>query len=58
MWTFLRRISLTQWILIGMGLGTLVGWAWPGFAMSLRPLSTTFLRMPSSNPLGNSLRSA
>jgi len=48
MWTFLRRISLTQWILIGMGLGTLVGWAWPGFAMSLRPLSTTFLRMIKS----------
>jgi proton glutamate symport protein len=48
MWTFLRRISLTQWILIGMGLGTLVGWAWPDFAQSLRPLSTTFLRMIKS----------
>jgi len=48
MWTFLRRISLTQWILIAMVVGTFVGWAWPGFAASLRPLSTTFLRMIKS----------
>lgn len=48
MWTFLRRISLTQWILIGMALGTFVGWAFPDFAQSLRPLSTTFLRMIKS----------
>jgi Na+/H+-dicarboxylate symporter len=48
MWTLLRRISLTQWILIGMALGTLVGWAVPDFATSLRPLSTTFLRMIKS----------
>ncbi len=48
MWTFLRRISLTQWILIGMALGTLVGYWVPDFATSLRPLSTTFLRMIKS----------
>lgn len=48
MWTLLRRISLTQWILIGMALGTLVGWAVPDFATTLRPLSTTFLRMIKS----------
>jgi len=48
MWTFLRRISLTQWILIGMALGTFIGWAWPEDAASLRPLSTTFLRMIKS----------
>ena len=48
MWTLIRRISLTQWILIGMALGTFVGWAWPDFAQSLRPLSTTFLRMIKS----------
>jgi len=53
MWTFLRRISLTQWILIGMALGIALGaWArWygqPEIAMSLRPLSTTFLRMIKS----------
>src|SRR5882672_1728743 len=44
----LRRISLTSWIIIAMALGTLIGWAWPGFATSLRPLSTTFLRMIKS----------
>lgn len=48
MWTFLRRITLTQWILIGMALGTLLGWALPEFATSLRPISTTFLRMIKS----------
>ena len=48
MWTLLRRISLTQWILIGMLVGTLIGWAVPDFATSLRPLSTTFLRMIKS----------
>lgn len=45
MWTYLRRISLTQWILIGMALGVVVGVASPTFAVSLRPISTTFLRM-------------
>ena len=29
MMRFLRRISLTQWILIAMVLGTLIGWAFP-----------------------------
>jgi len=48
MWNFLRRRSLTQWILIGMALGTLLGWALPEFATSLRPISTTFLRMIKS----------
>ncbi|HXM39025.1 MAG TPA: cation:dicarboxylase symporter family transporter [Gemmatimonadales bacterium] len=48
MWTFLRRRSLTQWILIAMALGTLLGWALPEFAVSLRPISTTFLRMIKS----------
>ena len=45
MWNFLRRISLTQWILIGMALGVVIGVIAPAFAMSLRPISTTFLRM-------------
>jgi proton glutamate symport protein len=48
MWTFLRRRTLTQWILIGMVLGTLIGWAVPEFAITLRPISTTFLRMIKS----------
>src|SRR5262245_29225804 len=29
MLTFLRKLSLTHWILISMLLGTLVGWAFP-----------------------------
>lgn len=48
MWNFLRRRSLTQWILIGMALGTLLGWIFPEFAVKLRPISTTFLRMIKS----------
>lgn len=48
MWTFLRRRTLTQWILIAMAVGTVIGWLLPEFATSLRPLSTTFLRMIKS----------
>ena len=48
MWGFLRRISLTKWILIGMAIGVLVGWQAPEFSQSLRPLSTIFLRMIKS----------
>src|SRR4051794_27086207 len=44
----LRKPSLTQWILISMALGTLVGWAAPEFAQQLKPLSTIFLRMIKS----------
>jgi Na+/H+-dicarboxylate symporter len=48
-----RGISLTQWILIAMGIGVFVGSPWfreiTGFdAASLRPLSTIFLRMIKS----------
>jgi proton glutamate symport protein len=50
---FFKRVSLTQWILIGMGMGILVGVLFPagngGFeATSLKPLSTIFLRMIKS----------
>jgi proton glutamate symport protein len=48
MWTFLRRRTLTQWILVGMVLGTLLGWAAPDAALTLRPLATVFLRMIKS----------
>src|SRR5436305_12700478 len=41
----LRKISLTQWILIAMAAGPLLGWATPEFAQQLRPLSAIFLRM-------------
>jgi proton glutamate symport protein len=48
MWNWLKRISLTKWILIGMALGVTFGWAFPGAAQHVRPLSTTFLRMIKS----------
>ncbi len=40
--------SLTQWILVAMVVGTLVGWAFPEAAQQLKPLSTVFLRMIKS----------
>jgi proton glutamate symport protein len=45
MWTFLRRRTLTQWIIVGMVAGVLLGIYAPNFAVSLRPVSTVFLRM-------------
>ena len=48
MWTFLRRRTLTQWILVAMALGTLLGWAAPDVAATVRPLATVFLRMIKS----------
>ena len=50
----LRSISLSQWILISMVLGTLIGWAdheiWTGTDLApwLNPLSSIFLRMIKS----------
>ncbi|MBA3645031.1 MAG: cation:dicarboxylase symporter family transporter [Gemmatimonadaceae bacterium] len=44
----LKRVSLTQWILIAMVIGVFVGWAFPDFAITLKPLSTVFLRMIKS----------
>src|SRR5215212_3203525 len=43
-----RRISLTQWIIISMVVGVLLGWLAPGVAVSLKPLSTIFLSMIKS----------
>jgi Na+/H+-dicarboxylate symporter len=40
--------SLTQWIFVGMGVGLLVGWLAPEFAVTLRPFSTVFLRLIKS----------
>ncbi|HET6230959.1 MAG TPA: cation:dicarboxylase symporter family transporter [Longimicrobiaceae bacterium] len=55
MFKFLRRISLTQWILLAMVIGVLVGWLYPATdvpgqfaATQLKPLSTVFLRMIKS----------
>ena len=51
---FLKRISLTWWIIIAMVIGVIIGWAdhavWPDtdLAANLKPLSTIFLRMIKS----------
>src|SRR4029453_3797880 len=44
----IRRISLTQWIIISMIVGVLLGWLAPGFAVAIKPLSTIFLKMIKS----------
>jgi Na+/H+-dicarboxylate symporter len=44
----LRRLSLTWWIFIGMGIGIAIGWLAPETGATLKPLSTTFLRMIKS----------
>jgi proton glutamate symport protein len=43
-----RRVSLTQWIIISMIVGVLLGWLTPDFAIALKPLSTIFLNMIKS----------
>ena len=48
LWTRLRSISLTKWILISMVIGTFIGWLWPAEAQALKPLSNIFLRMIKS----------
>ena len=51
MWTALRRVSLTQWIILATILGAVVGWfdhdVWTTVAVgeALKPLSNIFLRM-------------
>ncbi len=41
-------ISFSQWILISMVVGILIGWFAPDFAPNLRPLANIFLRMIKS----------
>jgi proton glutamate symport protein len=48
MLNFLRRISLTQWIVIAMGAGILTGWFFPEFSQDVRFVSNIFLRMIKS----------
>jgi proton glutamate symport protein len=48
MWSWLRRRSLTQWILVGMIAGVVLGWAAPGFSVGIQPAYTIFLRMIKS----------
>ena len=45
MFAFLRRISLTRWIIIAMATGVLIGWAWPEQSQHLKVLSTVFLKL-------------
>jgi Na+/H+-dicarboxylate symporter len=42
------KLSLTQWIFVGMAAGLLIGWLAPEFAVNLRPFSTVFLRLIKS----------
>jgi proton glutamate symport protein len=42
------KLSLTQWIFVGMASGLLIGWLAPEFAVNLRPFSTVFLRLIKS----------
>jgi proton glutamate symport protein len=44
----LRRISLTQWIVIAMGIGVLTGWFFPEISQDVRVVSNIFLRMIKS----------
>lgn len=48
MWTFLRRRTLTQWIVVGMVAGGVLGWAAPEAGVRIQPLATLFLRMIKS----------
>ena len=48
MWKFLRARTLTQWIIVGMVAGTLLGWLAPDAGMAIKPLSDVFLRMIKS----------
>jgi proton glutamate symport protein len=45
MWQRLRRISLTQWIMISMILGVIVGVLFPQESQHLKVVSNVFLRM-------------
>src|SRR2546428_2902535 len=48
MWTFLRRRTLTQWIVVAMFAGVALGIVFPAFAVSLPPISTAFVRIIKS----------
>src|SRR5216117_4017461 len=48
MWTLLRRITLTQWIVIAMLVGIAIGIASPHFGVALLRLSTAFIRLIKS----------
>ncbi|MBI5326640.1 MAG: cation:dicarboxylase symporter family transporter [Ignavibacteriae bacterium] len=45
MWTFIKKISLTQWILISMVIGALLGWMFPELSQNIRIISNIFLKL-------------
>jgi Na+/H+-dicarboxylate symporter len=45
MWQQLRKVSLTQWIMISMIVGVFVGWMFPEWSQNLKVVSNVFLRM-------------
>src|SRR5437660_12831471 len=45
MCSFLRRRTLTQWIVVAMFAGVALGVWFPAFAVSLLPISTAFIRI-------------
>src|SRR2546421_4862031 len=48
MCSFLRRRTLTQWIVVAMFVGVALGVFFPAFARSLLPISTAFIRIIKS----------
>jgi proton glutamate symport protein len=48
MWDFVKKISLTHWIMIAMVIGIGLGWLAPDVAVELKLLSNLFLRMIKS----------
>lgn len=44
----LKRLTLTQMIFVGMSIGLLIGWLAPDVAVTLKPLSSIFIRLIKS----------
>ena len=45
MFTLFKRISLTGWIVLSVGIGLFVGWLWPQQATQLQFVSDIFLHL-------------
>jgi proton glutamate symport protein len=45
MWKYIKIISLTQWIIIAMAAGALIGYLFPEFSQNLKVISNVFLRL-------------
>src|ERR1041385_2876456 len=48
MWDFLRKRTLTQWIVVSMIVGVAIGFYYPDLGKSLKPFSDIFIRMIQS----------